>query len=171
MSARILIVDDAALFRTTIRHAVEGAGYEVAGTARNGHQALANLSVLQPDAVILDLEMPGMNGIEFLTALNKDRSIFRPKAILVFSAHSQHAAGITMEALRLGATDFVAKPSGGPAAIEEQLLPKLQALIGDSTKKQILLIFNLVTKPIINLNDRLLALPQVPVDHKPLPKH
>lgn len=81
---------------------------EIAGKAMNGLFALRKLKLLQPDVIILDLEMPEMNGIDFLKErqrLNLDIPI------VILSSHAQKGAKITMDALSLGASDFIMKPA------------------------------------------------------------
>ena len=81
----------------------------VAGKAMNGQFALDKIQRLDPDVLILDLEMPEMNGIEFLKA-RKERGITVP--VIILSSIAQKGAKVTMEALSLGASDFIMKPSG-----------------------------------------------------------
>lgn len=84
-------------------------GLSVAGKAMNGKFALQKLERLNPDVIILDLEMPEMNGIEFLRE-RKERGIDIP--VVILSSLARKGAKITMEALNLGASDFIMKPSG-----------------------------------------------------------
>ncbi|MGQ9532206.1 MAG: protein-glutamate methylesterase/protein-glutamine glutaminase [Desulfotomaculales bacterium] len=105
---RVLVVDDS----PTVRRLVErflGADpeIEVVGTAANGQEALEEIARLRPDVVTLDVEMPVMDG---LTALGKIMAE-RPVPVVMLSAHTTAGARLTMEALALGAVDFVAKPS------------------------------------------------------------
>ncbi|MEO5969871.1 MAG: chemotaxis-specific protein-glutamate methyltransferase CheB [Bdellovibrionia bacterium] len=107
---RILILDDSVVFRSQIRAALEGIqDIEVVATVASGRIALKKLQEGPVDLVISDLEMPEMTGIEFLQELKK--LSLSPK-VIVFSSFSTHGAEITMEALRLGASDFVPKPNG-----------------------------------------------------------
>ncbi len=84
-------------------------GLSVVGKAMNGKFALQKLERLNPDVIILDLEMPEMNGIEFLRE-RKERGIDIP--VVILSSLARKGAKITMEALNLGASDFIMKPSG-----------------------------------------------------------
>ncbi len=112
----VLVVDDSALMRNLISRIIEDAtGLRVAGTAMNGEFALQKIERLQPDIVLLDLEMPKMNGIEFLEERRK-RGIDVP--VVVLSSVAQKGARITMDAIGLGASDFLLKPSG---AISEDI--------------------------------------------------
>ncbi len=106
----VLIVDDSALMRNLVGKIVEGAeGLEVADKAMNGRFALDKIPRVNPDVIVLDLEMPEMNGIEFLQE-RKKRKIDIP--VVILSSLAKKGAKITMEALSLGASDFILKPSG-----------------------------------------------------------
>ncbi|TVR33308.1 MAG: chemotaxis response regulator protein-glutamate methylesterase [Spirochaetaceae bacterium] len=106
----VLVVDDSALMRNLISKIIENApGLEVAGTAMNGVFALQKIERLQPDVIVLDLEMPQMDGIGFLEQ-RRTRAIDIPVVVLSSIAHK--GAHITMEAISLGASDFLLKPSG-----------------------------------------------------------
>jgi DNA-binding NarL/FixJ family response regulator len=102
---RILIVDDHPLIRQIIRLGCEGRpDLEIVGEAADGHQALAMARELQPDVVVLDLVIPGMDGFEVASRLRANGSAAR---ILIVSAHGER--GIVFEALRLGAAGFLEK--------------------------------------------------------------
>jgi len=106
----VLIVDDSAVMRNLIGKIVTGSeGLVVAGKALNGTFALQKIATLKPDVVILDLEMPDMNGIDFLKE-RKRRGIDVP--IVILSSRAERGAQITMEAISLGAADFIMKPTG-----------------------------------------------------------
>ncbi|NCB31363.1 MAG: chemotaxis response regulator protein-glutamate methylesterase [Clostridia bacterium] len=103
---RVLVVDDSIMFRTAISKALEqDPQIEVVGSAFSAHSARDKILELQPDVMTLDVEMPGMNGIEFLKLLIPQH----PMPIIVVSA----ANGIVFEALQAGAVDFIAKPEAG----------------------------------------------------------
>lgn len=107
---QVLIVDDSALMRNLIGHMVEDTpGLAVAEKAMNGIFALQKIPRVNPDIIILDLEMPEMNGIEFLKE-RKKQGITIP--VIILSSVAARGAEITMEALSLGASDFIQKPSG-----------------------------------------------------------
>lgn len=108
-SLNVMIVDDSALMRNLIGRIIEGAGHVVAAKAMNGVFALKKLETIKPDIIILDLEMPEMNGIEFLRK-RKELKIDIP--VIILSSIARKGAEVTMEALNLGASDFVTKPSG-----------------------------------------------------------
>jgi two-component system chemotaxis response regulator CheB len=106
----VLIVDDSALMRNLIGKMVESTpGLVIAEKAMNGNFALQKIPRVNPDVICLDLEMPEMNGIEFLKERQK-QGIDIP--VIILSSIAEEGAAITMEALSLGASDFVTKPSG-----------------------------------------------------------
>ncbi len=102
--ARILVVDDAAFMRVRAARVLEDAGHEVIH-AENGVQAIAQYVEARPDAVLLDITMPEMDG---LTALKEIRKIDPSARVAMVTAMGQQA--IVMEALKSGARDFVLKP-------------------------------------------------------------
>ena len=111
---KVLIVDDSALMRSLIGKIVDGTpGLTVADKAMNGRFALQKLERVQPDIIVLDLEMPEMNGIEFLRE-RKKLNIDIP--VIILSSIAKEGARITMDCLELGASDFVTKPSGSESA-------------------------------------------------------
>ena len=106
----VMIIDDSALMRNLIKTSLSNHDLiNVVGTAINGRFGLKKINILKPDIIILDLEMPDMNGIEFLKE-RKNLGIKIP--VIILSAHAQKGAKITFEALSLGASDFILKPSG-----------------------------------------------------------
>jgi len=107
---RLLVVDDSALYRQTIVNVLRDASdVSIVGVARDGEDALEKITRLDPDLLTLDVEMPGMNGIEVLREINRRR--LRPKAIMV-SSLTADGAQVTTDALLEGAFDFILKPSG-----------------------------------------------------------
>lgn len=110
MEIRVLVVDDSALMRNLVSKIVESApDLTVVGTAMNGSFALDKIPRLKPDVIVLDLEMPEMNGIDFLR-VRQEQKIDIP--VVILSSLAQKGAKITMDALDLGASDFITKPSG-----------------------------------------------------------
>lgn len=106
----VLVVDDSALMRNLISRIIEnGPGMHVVGTAMNGSFALEKIPTLKPDVIILDIEMPIMNGIQFLEE-RKNRGLDIP--VIILSSIAKEGAAITMKCLELGASDFITKPSG-----------------------------------------------------------
>ncbi|MBN1520124.1 MAG: chemotaxis response regulator protein-glutamate methylesterase [Spirochaetales bacterium] len=106
----VLVVDDSALMRNLVSRIVESTpGLTVADRAMNGVFALQKIPRCNPDVIVLDIEMPQMNGIEFLKE-RKKLGIDIP--VVILSSVAKRGAQITMEALALGAADFITKPSG-----------------------------------------------------------
>ena len=106
----VMICDDSALMRNLIGRIVEEAdGLVLAGKAMNGKFLLDKIPRLKPDIILLDLEMPEMNGIEFLKE-RKRLNIDIP--VVILSSIAVRGARVTMDALSLGASDFILKPSG-----------------------------------------------------------
>lgn len=106
----VLVVDDSALMRNLVSKIVEATpGLRVADRAMNGAFALEKIPRCDPDVIVLDIEMPGMNGIEFLRE-RKRLGIEIP--VVILSSVAKKGAEVTMEALALGAADFITKPSG-----------------------------------------------------------
>jgi two-component system chemotaxis response regulator CheB len=134
----VLIVDDSALMRNLIGRMVEDTpGLVVAEKAMNGLFALQKIQRAEPDVICLDLEMPEMNGIEFLKE-RKKRGINVP--VVILSSVAAKGAEITMEALSLGASDFVQKPSGSISedihVVKETLITKLLGYGGAHRRQQ-----------------------------------
>src|SRR5262245_6510972 len=106
----VFIVDDSIVFRSRIKAALStSAALDILGTAPNGKVAVERLRVLRADLVILDLEMPEMDGLETLRRLSAEGVASK---VIVFASRTRQGAVNAIEALRLGATDFVAKPDG-----------------------------------------------------------
>jgi two-component system chemotaxis response regulator CheB len=106
----VLIVDDSALMRNLIGRMIDSTpGLTIAEKAMNGLFALQKIPRVNPDVICLDLEMPEMNGIEFLKE-RKKQGITIP--VVILSSIASRGAEVTMEALSLGASDFIQKPSG-----------------------------------------------------------
>jgi two-component system chemotaxis response regulator CheB len=131
---RIMIVDDSVVMRSLLRSVVAGdAGLEVAGTAADGASALNSLGALRPDLLLLDVEMPVMDG---LVTLRNLRTRGHRMPVIMCSALTQRGARVTIEALAGGASDYVAKPSGQSSreeaiqALSQDLIPRIHALTG-----------------------------------------
>jgi two-component system chemotaxis response regulator CheB len=124
---RVLVVDDSALMRKLIPQMLASdESIEVVGTAMDGTFCLKKIEELKPNVVTLDLEMPGMNGIDTLKEIMRRQ----PVPVIVFSSHSIEGASVTMKALGLGAFDFVTKPKDASAHMAEtsrELIAKVKA--------------------------------------------
>ena len=124
---RVLVVDDSALMRKLIPRILEqDNGIEVVGTAMDGHFALRKIEDLSPQVITLDLEMPGLNGIDTLKEIMRRWRL----PVIVVSSHSTAGASITLKALVLGAFDFVAKPQDVSACMPQiaaELIRKIRA--------------------------------------------
>ena len=127
---RILIVDDSATIRRLLVEALSvDPEIEVAGTAPNGALGLAMIRQHVPDVVVLDIDMPVMNGLEMLREL---RPLYPRLPVIVFSSLTSHGAEITLQALWMGASDYVTKPSASNPQtailhVRSELLPRIKA--------------------------------------------
>jgi len=129
---RVLIVDDSSVIRKVICDGLAAdSSVEVVGTAANGSIALGKISQVNPDIITLDVEMPGMNGLETLAELRKT---YPKLPVIMFSTLTERGAATTLDALALGASDYATKPSNTGSLdvtlkqIREQLIPKIKAL-------------------------------------------
>jgi two-component system, chemotaxis family, protein-glutamate methylesterase/glutaminase len=124
---RVLVVDDSALMRKLIPQMLEAdPSIEVVGTAMDGTFCLKKIEELRPHVVTLDLQMPGMNGIDTLKEIMRRN----PLPVIVVSSHSTEGASVTFKALGLGAFDFVTKPRDASAHMGEtaaELIAKIKA--------------------------------------------
>ena len=106
---RVLVVDDSALMRQFISDILRSdPRIEVAGVARDGKDALAQIKALNPDIVTMDVEMPNMDGLQALEEIMKTN----PIPVIMVSTMTQEGAETTFKALALGCVDFIGKPSG-----------------------------------------------------------
>jgi two-component system, chemotaxis family, protein-glutamate methylesterase/glutaminase len=131
---RILIVDDSSVIRKVLTESLASdSALEVVGTAANGKIALDKIPQLSPDLLTLDVEMPGMNGLETLAEVRKR---YPKLPVIMFSTLTERGAATTLDALAAGASDYVTKPSNTGSLeatvkqIREQLIPKVKALCG-----------------------------------------
>jgi two-component system, chemotaxis family, protein-glutamate methylesterase/glutaminase len=127
----VLVVDDSAVFRGLLSRVIESApGLHVSATAADGRAALEQIGRRRPDAVVLDLEMPVLDGLDTLREMQREHSRL---PVVVVSALTQRGAGMTMQALSLGAVACVSKPTTAQAAdgvkvIAHELIPLMLAL-------------------------------------------
>ncbi|MGH9353553.1 MAG: protein-glutamate methylesterase/protein-glutamine glutaminase [Terriglobia bacterium] len=129
---RILIVDDSVVIRRMLMDALASDPcFEIAGVAANGRIALSKIPQVNPDLVTLDVEMPEMDGLEALAALRK---LYPKLPVIMFSTLTERGAAATLDALSLGANDYVTKPAnvGGLDTalkrVRDELIPKIKAL-------------------------------------------
>jgi two-component system chemotaxis response regulator CheB len=133
---RVLVVDDTALYRKVLSDVLtEIDQVEVVGVAGNGKTALAKIERLKPDMVILDFEMPDMDGLATLQHLKKSGS---DVAVVMVSSHTKEGAAVTVRALELGALTFVSKPKvtnplSGREFLRDQLRPVVKGIIAGRT--------------------------------------
>ncbi len=129
---RVLIIDDSVVARRLISQVLgEDAEIEVCGTASTAELALQKLPSLQPDLVTLDINMPGMSGLELLPIL---RERYPAMKVLMVSTLTIQGAASTMDALMLGASDYVSKPledislNGALDHLRREIVPKVKQL-------------------------------------------
>lgn len=129
---RVMVVDDSVVIRRVVSEELSTVpGIDVVGTAANGQIALAKMTQLNPDLVILDVEMPVMDGLATLAAIRKN---YPRLPVIMFSALTERGASATLDALALGATDYFTKPAGTGSldeshrVIREELAPAIREL-------------------------------------------
>ncbi len=143
---RVLVVDDSAFMRKVISDIINAdPGLEVIEKARDGADAIKKIRELQPDVVTMDIEMPGMDGLSALAQIMKEN----PVPIIMLSSLTKAGAEQTVQALNLGAVDFIPKPSGQISLdidkVKDEILGKIKIVAG--TKKK-LKNYNSITPPI-----------------------
>jgi two-component system, chemotaxis family, protein-glutamate methylesterase/glutaminase len=129
---RVLIVDDSAVARKLLNDLLAAEPETVvAGVAINGRQALARIPALKPDLVTLDIDMPGMDGLEVLVEIRK---LYPKLPVIMFSTLTERGAVVTLDALSRGASDYVAKPSPSETPersherVRKELMRKIKSL-------------------------------------------
>jgi two-component system chemotaxis response regulator CheB len=145
---RILAADDSAVMRSILwklfllqkeDRSSELPRMELCGMARDGMECLEQVKQLRPDVLVLDLEMPRLNGLEVLDRLRRDNSEL---PVIMCSAYTEHGARSTLEALARGASDYVTKPAGqrdfdaAMRSLSQQLLPRIAALAKEARGRE-----------------------------------
>lgn len=131
---KVFLVDDSAVIWAVIgRQLRERFGFEIVGTATDGREALRKIPGARPDVVVMDVEMPVLDGLGTLRELMATN----PVPVVMFSAHTQAGSKATIEALALGAVDFVPKPAriSEMSAIVVELAAKIKAAAGVSLRR------------------------------------
>jgi len=127
---KVLIIDDSALVRQLLTKMLDGAaGIKVVGTAQDPLVAREKIKQLNPDVLTLDVEMPRMDGLTFLGNLMR----LRPMPVVMVSSLTQKGADVTLDALELGAVDFVSKPAalgGGLEDYADEIVAKVRMAAG-----------------------------------------
>lgn len=136
---KVLIVDDSVMIRKYLSRIIdETEDFELISTAPDGKIGLQKLLLYRPDLVILDIEMPNVNGLEFLKYVAKEIPQDARPHIIVFSSLVGNESSVTFEALALGASDFMKKPEGTISdnydAVKKELVFKIKELYKSKTK-------------------------------------
>jgi len=125
----VLVVDDSQFMRTVIGNVVADHGYRVL-SASDGQEAIEMVHEHDPDVVTMDVEMPGMDGIEAVSRIMASK----PTPVLMLSAHTEAGADATLDALARGAVDFLAKPGGEVTrdlgSLGDRIVEKIDAVAG-----------------------------------------
>ncbi|NDU85138.1 MAG: chemotaxis response regulator protein-glutamate methylesterase, partial [Ferrovum sp.] len=124
---KVLVVDDSALVRAILKEVINSASdMEVVGAATDPFQARDMIKLLAPDVLTLDVEMPKMNGLTFLERLMR----LRPMPVLMISSLTERGSEVALNALELGAVDFIAKPkldvAAGLQGYAEEIIAKIR---------------------------------------------
>ncbi|HTR67107.1 MAG TPA: chemotaxis response regulator protein-glutamate methylesterase [Terriglobales bacterium] len=134
----VLVADDSAFMRTALTRMIESdPGIKVGGTAQTGQEALEKIPRLQPDVVTMDVEMPGLNGLETLRRIMKEF----PRPVIMVSSLTQEGAETTLEALGIGAFDYLPKQSSFVSLdivkIRDELIAKIKAAAGSRRRRPV----------------------------------
>jgi two-component system, chemotaxis family, protein-glutamate methylesterase/glutaminase len=131
---RVMVVDDTIVYRKIVTDILsEISDVEVVGTASNGKLALHKIPMLKPDLITLDIEMPEMNGIDFLTHVQEE---WPEIGVVMLSTSTQEGGEMTIRALELGAFDFIPKPLSGTMADNKEEIKTLLSPILKAFKRR-----------------------------------
>ena len=130
---RLLVVDDSALMRRLLVEIFADEADFLVETARSGDEALQKLPHFKPDVVTLDLQMPGMDGLTCLDRIMLEQ----PTPVVIVSALTAEGGAQTLEAMELGAVDFVEKPSGAISLRIDALAPVIVAKVRDASRARL----------------------------------
>lgn len=138
MKTRVLVVDDSALMRGLLSEMINSApDMQVVGAAPDAPAAREMIKMLNPDVLTLDVQMPKMDGLEFLERLMR----LRPMPVVMVSAYTEAGSDSTLRALELGAVDFIGKPraDGGKSMEDyaEELVDKIRAAKSARLRRQV----------------------------------
>jgi two-component system chemotaxis response regulator CheB len=159
---RLLIVDDSPLMRRLLGSVFAAEGdFEVA-FARNGVEALEQLGTFEPNVITLDVHMPEMDGLTCLDRI----MIERPCPVVMVSSLTEAGAGVTLEAMDLGAVDFIAKPEGAMSLEIDTLAPRLVEKVRAASKARLRRSLRLTDR--VRMRSGLGAMPRAP-SRKPAP--
>lgn len=153
MSIKALVVDDSAIIRKVVSDLLNSdPEIEVISTAPNGEIAIEKVRKYKPDIITLDVEMPGLCGIETLRRLKLDIPDIK---VIMVSSHTEAGARVTIEALTLGANDYITKPSSSSNGLSKEgfsikLIEKIKSINLQNNKK--VLSEKLTTAPISKFN-------------------
>ncbi|MCX7908062.1 MAG: chemotaxis response regulator protein-glutamate methylesterase [Ignavibacteria bacterium] len=141
---KLLIVDDSIFMRQALSKIFTQPDIEIVGTARNGKEAVQMAAELSPDVITMDIEMPVMNGLDALREIMKTN----PTPVLMVSTLTSEGADATLEALSIGAVDFITKKSNFTemGAIKDELLSKVRNIAQNSEVKNRLIRRRLLQK-------------------------
>ncbi|MBT3366576.1 MAG: chemotaxis response regulator protein-glutamate methylesterase [Nitrospina sp.] len=160
---RVLVVDDAVVVRKIVTDTLSGdPDIEVAATAANGKIALQKIPQVNPDILTLDIEMPEMDGLQTLA---EARKIYPKLPIIMFSTLTERGGAKTLEALALGATDYVTKPANVGSVsvamqrIRDELIPKIKMFCSKSAGIEAPL--KLIPKPVAKVGTPIIKRPIV----------
>ncbi|MCB2014230.1 MAG: chemotaxis response regulator protein-glutamate methylesterase [Sphingobium sp.] len=153
MSTRVLIVDDSATMRAILTRMLSSEpDIEVIGAAADAMQARGMIRELNPDVVTLDIEMPGMNGLDFLAKIMQ----LRPMPVVIVSGITQKGCDTTIRALELGAVNCYAKPDGSVSNLIESDGGTLARMVREAARVRFVRVPNAP------------AAPRAPVAHNPV---